>query len=44
MPVPMRTGSTASAPVDYEDMSAAQFKELKKLLKKASADGKRIRL
>ncbi|MCR5809085.1 MAG: hypothetical protein K6G56_05935 [Clostridiales bacterium] len=43
-PVPMRTGSAASAPVDYADMTAKQFNDLKKLLKKASADGKRITL
>lgn len=43
-PVPMRAASAASAPVDYAEMSAKQFNDLKKLLKKASADGKRIRL
>lgn len=43
-PVPIRTAGAASAPVDYADMSTEQFRELKKLLKKAAADGKRIRL
>ena len=43
-PTPMRTGSAASDPVDYSDMSSAQFRELRKLLKKAAAEGKRIRL
>ena len=43
-PVPIRTAGTASAPVDYADMSTEQFRELKKLLKKAAADGKRIKL
>lgn len=43
-PVPMRTASAATHPVDYADMSAKQFGELKKLLKRASADGRRIRL
>ena len=43
-PVPIRTAGAASAPVDYADMSTEQFRELKKLLKKAAADGKRIKL
>lgn len=43
-PVPMRAGTNAAKPVDYAEMSAKQFNDLKKLLKKASADGKRIRL
>ena len=43
-PAPMRTGSAASDPVDYADMSSAQFRELRKLLKKAASEGKRIRL
>ena len=43
-PVPMRTGSRGSDPVDYSEMSSQQFNNLKKLLKKASADGRRIRL
>lgn len=43
-PVPMRTGSSAEAPVDYSDMSRKQFSELRKLLKKAAADGRRIRI
>ncbi|MBQ1892472.1 MAG: hypothetical protein II155_00045 [Clostridia bacterium] len=44
MPVPMRTGSGSPKSTDYSEMSTKQFNELKKLLKKASADGKRIRL
>lgn len=43
-PRPMRTGSAQSAPVDYADMSAEQFRNIRKLLKKAAADGRRIRL
>ncbi len=43
-PVPMRTGSIGSKPVDYSEMSVKQFNDLKKLLKKAHADGKRIKL
>lgn len=43
-PVPMRTGSAASRRVDYSDMSAKQFAELKKLIRRADADGKRIKL
>ena len=43
-PVPMRAGAGVSSPVDYQDMSAEQFRNLKKFMKKASADGKRIRL
>ena len=43
-PVPMRTGSMAAERVDYSDMSAKQFAELKKLLKRASADGRKIKL
>lgn len=43
-PVPMRTGSAASRGVDYQDMSAKQFAELKKLIRRADADGKRIKL
>ncbi len=44
MPVPMRTDSRKAESTDYSEMSAKQFNELKKLLKKASADGKKIRL
>ena len=44
MPVPMKTGSVKPEPADYSEMSVKQFNELKKLLKKANADGKRIRL
>lgn len=43
-PVPMKADSMAGKPVDYAEMSAKQFNDLKKLLKKASADGKRIKL
>jgi hypothetical protein len=43
-PVPMRTGSMASERVDYSEMSAKQFAELKKLLKRAGADGRKIKL
>lgn len=43
-PVPMRTAGAGSEPVDYSQMSPKQFSELKKLLKKATADGRRIRL
>ena len=43
-PIPMKTGSNASSPVDYADMSREQFRELKKLLKKAAMDGKRIKI
>ena len=43
-PVPMRTGSQASSPLDYSEMSRKQFNEIRKLIKKASSDGKRIRL
>lgn len=43
-PVPMRTGSNAAAPVDYADMSQKQFSEFKRMLKKASADGKKVRI
>lgn len=44
VPVPMRTGSGRTAPVDYSTMSAEQFARLRKLLKKANADGRRIKL
>lgn len=44
MPVPMKTGSVRPEETDYSEMSLKQFNELKKLLKKANADGKRIRL
>lgn len=44
VPVPMRTGSGRTEPVDYSTMSAEQFARLRKLLKKANADGKRIKL
>ncbi len=40
----MRTGGAQSAPVDYSDMSAEQFRSIRKLLKKAAADGRRIKL
>ena len=43
-PVPMRAGSGAPSSVDYADMSPKQFSELKRLLKKAAADGKRIKI
>jgi hypothetical protein len=44
MPVPMKAGAANAEPMDYSEMSAEQFARLKKLLKKAAADGKRIRL
>lgn len=43
-PVPMRTGSASSERVDYSDMSPKQFNELKKLIRRASADGRKVRL
>ena len=43
-PVPMRADSSSGAPLDYADMSRKQFGELKKLLKKAAADGRKIKL
>ena len=43
-PVPMRTAGAGASPVDYGEMSLKQFNELKKLLKKANADGRRIKL
>ena len=43
-PVPMRANSAAPNAVDYQDMSKKQFSELKKLLKKAAADGRKIKL
>ena len=43
-PVPMRTCENTIAPVDYSQMSAKQFADLKRMLRKAAADGKRIRL
>lgn len=44
IPVPMKTDSRKAESADYSEMSTKQFNELKKLLKKANADGKRIRL
>ena len=43
-PVPMKAGSGKAEPIDYTEMSAEQFNRLKKLLKKANADGRKIRL
>ncbi|MBO6061549.1 MAG: hypothetical protein J6P98_05495 [Clostridia bacterium] len=43
-PLPIKTGSASPAPVDYADMSAEQFRSIRKLLKKAAAEGRRIKL
>ncbi len=43
-PVPMRANAVPGAPVDYADMSQKQFNELKKLLRKAASDGRKIKL
>ena len=44
IPVPLRSGSAEAAPVDYDELTREQFMKLKKQLKKAAADGKRVRL
>ena len=44
MPVPMKADAANTEPMDYSEMSAEQFAKLRKLLKRAAADGKRIRL
>lgn len=43
-PMPMRTGSGGARPMDYSEMSTKQFNDLRRMLKKASADGRRIKL
>ncbi|MCR5610408.1 MAG: hypothetical protein K6F68_01040 [Clostridiales bacterium] len=43
-PVPMKAGVSAPQPMNYADMPAKQFNELKKLLKKAAMDGKRMKI
>lgn len=43
-PVPMRANSAPASGMDYADMSAKQFGELKRLLKKAASDGRKIKL
>ncbi|MBO4383802.1 MAG: hypothetical protein J5854_00070 [Clostridia bacterium] len=44
LPVPMKAGVNTPQPADYADMPAKQFNELKKLLKKAALDGKRMKI
>ena len=43
-PVPIRAGAGSAVPVDYADMPAKQFRELKKQLKKAALDGRKVKI
>ena len=43
-PVPIKSGAIAQAPVDYDELTDAQFSELRRKLKRAAADGKKIKL
>lgn len=42
--VPIRSGAPADMPVDYEALTDRQFSELKRQLKRAAADGRKVRL
>lgn len=44
LPVPMKAGVNAPQPMNYADMPSKQFNELKKLLKKAALDGKKMKI
>ncbi len=44
MPQPMRADAAAPAPLDYDRLTAEQFRRLKKQLQKAAADGRKVRL
>lgn len=44
LPKPMRSGLGEVPDIDYESMSSSDFQKLKKQLKKASMDGRKVRL
>lgn len=44
LPMPMRGMNIEAPAIDYTELSSEQFRELKRQLKKAGADGKRVRL
>ncbi len=44
LPKPMRGGLSEVSDIDYENMSSADFQKLKKQLKKAGMDGRKVRL
>ena len=43
-PVPIRSGAPAQTPIDYDELTDAQFGELRRRLKRAAAEGKKIKL
>ena len=44
LPLPLAGGVAQAPEADYETMSAEQFRTLRKQLKRAAMDGRRIRL
>ncbi len=44
MPKPIRSGAAAPQRIDYDELTDEQFRTLRKQLKKAEADGKKVRI
>ena len=43
-PMPIKSSAAGGAPIDYESLTAKQFRQLKKQLQRAASEGKRVRL